>query len=423
MRRGLTVFVVLLTAYAATVGLRAAPGQRYAPAESHRLMTAASIARGGDIDLRDQYAERAWKAWGGAPLVPTARLTQGRLVEPQGIGFPLLVAPAYAVGGATAVELQCALLLALAFTLAAALARRLVPEPWATAGVLAVGLSPPALAASTTIAPTAAGAAVLTGAALLALRTRERPSMRSTILCATLLALTAWLDVHLALPGAVVGFALWRWLRRRNRALAAFVALEVVLTSAVVYITVNDRVFGGLTPASARLSGGSPTGAADIADQLERLPRLLGALVDRDAGALRWAPVVVLALLAGGLLWRSRRDRLATLIDDQADVEVTGGLLALTAVMGLAGAVFARPSLHGPWLVSPDLVVVLPCAGALGALALRRYARLGGVLAAVTIAGSVWLLAGARLDEDAGVAPPQGAVPWGGAERVLPRLD
>ncbi len=423
MRRGLAVFVVLLTAYAATVGLRASPGQRYAPAEAHRLMTAASIARSGDIDLRDQYAGRAWEAWDGAPLEPTAGLTEGRLVEPQGVGFPLLVAPAYAVGGATAVELQCALLLALAFSLAAALARRLGPEPWATAGVLAVGLSPPALAASTTIAPTAAGAAVLTGAALLALRVRERPSMRSTILCAMLLALTAWLDVHLALPGAVVGIALWRWLRRRNRALAAFVALEVVLTSAVVYVTVNDRVFGGLTPASARLSGGSPTGAADVADQLERLPRLLGALVDRDAGALRWAPVVALALLGGRLLWRSRRDRLATLIDDQADIEVTGGLLALIAVAGIAGAVFARPSLHGPWLVSPDLVVVLPCAAALGALALRRYARLGGVLAAVTIAGSVWLLAGARLDEEAGVAPPQGAIPWGGSERVLPRLD
>jgi hypothetical protein len=423
MRRGLAIFVVLLAAYAATLGLRAAPGERYAPAEAHRLMTATSIAEDGDIDLRDEYADRAWTQWDGAPLRPTAGLTEGRLVEPQGIGFPLLVAPAYAIGGATAVELECALLMALAFTLAAALARRIVPEPWATRSALAVGLSPPVLVASTTVAPTAAGAAVLTAATLLVLAIREQPRLLWVFCCASLLALTAWLDVHLALPGAVIAFALWRWLRRRSRGLAGFVALEVVLTSAVVYITINDRLFGGLTPASGRLSGGSPTGASDTGDQLARVPRLLGAFVDSSAGALRWAPVLALVFAAAWLLWRSHRDRLATAIPDQVDVEVTGGLLALIGAAGVAGAAFARPSLHGPWLVSPDIVVVLPCAAALAALALRRYARLGGVLAAVTLAGSLWLLAGARLDEDAGVAPPRGALPWGGVERVLPVVD
>ncbi|MCW2998752.1 MAG: hypothetical protein JWN65_2301 [Solirubrobacterales bacterium] len=423
MRRGPAIFLVLLAAYAATLGLRAAPGERYAPAEAHRLMTAASIAQDGDIDLRDQYADRAWTQWDGAPLRPTAGLTQGRLVEPQGIGFPLLVAPAYALGGAMAVELQCALLMALAFTLAAALARRMVPEPWATRSALAVGLSPPALAASTTIAPTAAGAAVLTGATLLVLAIREQPRLRWAFYCASLLALTAWLDVHLALPGAVIAIALWRWLRRRNRALAGFVALEVVLTSAVVYITINDRLFGGPTPASARSSGGPATGAGDAGEQLARLPRLLGVLVDSSAGALRWAPVLALALVAVWLLWRSHRDRWAAAISDQVDVQVTGILLVLIGAAGVAGAAFARPSLHGPWLVSPDVVVVLPCAAALGALALRRYARLGGVLIAVTLAGSIWLLAGARLDDDAGSAPPRGALPWGGAERVLPTFD
>jgi hypothetical protein len=44
------------------------------------------------------------------------------------------------------------------------------------------------------------------------------------------------------------------------------------------------------------------------------------------------------------------------------------------------------------------------------------------VLAAVTLAGSGWLLVGARLDDNAGLAPPRGALPWGGVERVLPRF-
>lgn len=421
MRRPV-LFLVLLAAYAATLGLDATPGERYAPAEAHRLLTAASISEDGDLDLRDQYAQRTWRRWDGATLRPTAGLTEGRLVEPQGIGFPLLIAPAYALGGPTLVELQNALLLALAFTIAAGLARRLVPEPWATRSTLIAGLSPPALAASTTIAPVAAGAVLITGAALLALRIREQPRLRWTFWCASLIALTAWVDVHLALPGAVLAIALWRWLRRRNRALAGFVALEVVLTSAVVFITINDRVFGGLTPVSSRLSGGSPTGADSLSEQLERLPRLAGAFVDQDAGALVWAPVLALAFGGLWLLWHSRREKLAAAISDQVDVEVSGGLLALVAAAGVVTAAFARPSLHGPWLIPPDVLVVVPCAAALGALGLRRYPRVGGALALLTLAGSIWLLAGARLDDGAGLAPPQGPLPWGGVERVLPKV-
>lgn len=423
MSRRLALFAVLFAAYAATIGLRATPGERYTPAEAHRLLTAASIVHDRDIDLRNQYSGRGWRAWNGAPLRPTAGLTDGRLVEPQGLGYPLLAAAAYAIGGATAVEVQGALLMALAFALALGLARRLVPEPWATRAVLVAGLSPPVLAASTTVAPVSVGAVLVTGAVLLALRIREEPRLSWTFTCALLLALTAWLDVHLAVPGAVVAIALWRWLRRRHRALAGFVALEVVLTSAVVFITINDRIFGGLTPLSSRLSTRSPTGAATAGDQFERIPRLLGAFVDRDAGVLRWAPVFALAFIAVWILHRSRHERLATAIPGQVDVEVSGLLLGLVGVAGVAGAVFARPSLSGPWLTPPDVTVVLPCVAALGALGLRRFPRVGRVLVAATLAGSLWLLAGARLDGGAGLAPPQGALPWGGVERVLPRLD
>jgi len=53
------------------------------------------------------------------------------------------------------------MLAALAFTLAVALARRLVPEPWATAGPLVCGLSPPALAYSTAVYPDLVAGAIL----------------------------------------------------------------------------------------------------------------------------------------------------------------------------------------------------------------------------------------------------------------------
>ncbi len=95
-----------------------------------------------DVDLTDEYAERAYAGWYPGELKTDGRVVDGRLVEPHGVGFALLIAPAYAIGGARAVQWQMLALLALAFVLAAALARRMVPEPWATVGVGLVGLSP-----------------------------------------------------------------------------------------------------------------------------------------------------------------------------------------------------------------------------------------------------------------------------------------
>jgi hypothetical protein len=64
---------------------------------------------------------------------------------------------------------------------------------------------------------------------------------------------------------------------------------------------------------------------------------------------------------------------------------------------------------------------VLPAAAALAAWGLRFAPRVGLVLIALTLAASIWLLAGLRLG-DGGLAPVRGDVPWGGAERVLPRF-
>jgi hypothetical protein len=44
------------------------------------------------------------------------------------------------------------------------------------------------------------------------------------------------------------------------------------------------------------------------------------------------------------------------------------------------------------------------------------------VLALLTVVATVWSLAGVRLGDGAGIAPPRGPLPWGGAEDVLPRL-
>ena len=143
--------------------------------EPHYLLTAESIVTDGDVDLRDEYATRAYRDWYPYVLERHGRLTNGQANEPHGVGFPLLIAPAYAIGGPLAVQLFLAAIAALALALGGALARRIAPEPWASGATLAVGLSPPALAYATTVTPELSAGAALAFATLLALRVRELP--------------------------------------------------------------------------------------------------------------------------------------------------------------------------------------------------------------------------------------------------------
>lgn len=404
LSRSLALALGLFAVYAATLGGHATPGSRLTGAEAHVLMTTASIADDGDLDLRNQYERRTWEAFYGTPLHPAARPDiAGRILEPQGIGFPLLLAPAYKLGGTTAVRLFLAALAAIAFACAAALARRLVPDPWATFAAFAIGLSPPVVAAATSIRPEIAAAAALAGAALLALRIRDLPQAAPAFWAALLIAVIPWLALSAVVPAVVIAMAMTRWLRRRRRGFAGFAALEVVLTSVVVYITVNDKLFGGLTPYAAGLRPGPATGVHDAGDLLARIPRvaeLLGEL-------LRWAPVAALVFVGAYLLIRAHRERLAAAVADHVHVEVVATFVALLLIAQLLEGALLAPHLHGAWFPTRFLVPALPFAAAPAAWTLRRFPRAGGALALATVALTVWMLV-ASLTGDATLAPPGG---------------
>lgn len=426
MRRHVPLFLTLLVAYAATVGLDATAGpgaSRTSEPEAHALLTTESIVSDGDLDLRDEYRDRSWTTFHDGALRPNAvPLADGRLHEPQGIALPLLLAPAYAIGGLTGARLLLAVIAALAFCLAVALGRRLVPDPWPGRAALVVGLSPPALGAATAIGPEMPAAALTAGAAIFALRVRESPRSGSTFWCAGLAAALPWLAAKFLVPAAVLAAALYRWLRRRRRGLAGFVALEVVLFSAVLYVTVNDRLFGGVTPNDAALQEGGVTGATTLAGHAERWPRIVGLWVDRDIGLLVWAPVLGLAFVSAWLLWRSRRNRLAVAVADQIDVEVTAGFYLLLVAALLGSAVFLAPSDLGPWFPGHELVAALPLLAALAAWGWRFVPRAGAVAAAATLAAGGWLLIAGWTSERAALRPPEGPLPWGGVEQALPRV-
>ena len=214
----------------------------------------------------------------GRPLATDGEVVAGRLLEPYGLGFPLLIAPAYSLGGAKLVTVLLAAVAALAFVLAAALARRVVPEPWATWAALLAGLSPPALAAATAVTPALLAGALLAAASLCALAVRERPLMRTAFGGGAALAVLPWLDPWLLVPAAPVALLLARWTARRGRAVVALGTVEIQLASLVFYVSLNDRLYGGFTPLA--VADEPVTGAASAADYADRVPRLVSLWLD-----------------------------------------------------------------------------------------------------------------------------------------------
>src|SRR4051794_37615153 len=186
-RAAIVIWLVLAGVCASTLGMDSVPGHDYAGDEAHYLLAARSLTDDRTLDVRDDYRAKAWSEFDSAPPEPQGRLHDGARYEPHSIGLPLLAAPFYAIGGAKAVELMIAALLALAMALSYLLARRVVPDPWCAGAALAVGLSPPLVAHATAIAPESVAAAALAGAAVLAARLRDGPSRVAAIGCFVLL--------------------------------------------------------------------------------------------------------------------------------------------------------------------------------------------------------------------------------------------
>ena len=265
--------------------------------------------------------------------------------------------------------------------------------------------------AATAIRPAATCAAIVAAAALLALRVRESPGTRSALGAGTLLALLPWVGLAGILPGVVITVALFRWLRRRSRGWIGLIAIELVLVSVVFYVSINARLFGGLTPMAASAISDPPTGAASVGDYIDRLPRLLDLFFAPQLGLLLTAPLLGLAFVSIALAWRSRRARLARALPEAADVEVAAQLMAAICAAALIAAVFFLPSLSGLSPAEP-LIVALPTAAALSSWGMRRYPKVGVALAVIGVALTLWLLVAARLAVDVGLSPLSGPLPW-----------
>lgn len=420
LRRAFALWALLSLAYAATLGLEAFPGSEYGGDEPHYLLAAKSIVEDGDIDVLDDFRAREYADFYPRDLEMHGVPRGGRLYEAHGAGFPYLLAPAFALGGATGVQLFLAVLAALAVALSYLLALRVTPDPWALGAALAVGLSPPFIAYGTAVYPELAAGAALAGAAIAALRLREHASAGATISCFGLLTALPWLGTKFVPAGVVIGFLAARTLWRQGEGrLLALGSLEVATLGVFAYVAINQSIYGGLTPYAADAPGETATEAELPFGYLERAYRLGALFVDREYGLLRWAPVFALGIAGAWLLHRSRRDGLSRIAPTRRDAEEVATLCALAIGAQLLVAAFLAPTMFGFWFPPRHLLAGLPLAVPLVAWGLRRLPRIGTALATIGLAGSLWLYLDVRLG-DGSLVSERPEAPWGPLVDLFP---
>ena len=422
MRRALALWLLLFGVYAATLGF-----DDYSGDEPHYLLAVESLAHDGDVDVSDEYAARALGSKGRH-----GKLSKGRLDEPYGIGFPLLILPAYALAG-TKVS-SCSSPRSARWRwcspTASRCARRPIRGRWApprrSASARRCWPTPPPSPPSWP--PARARRRRPAGAQL-----DERAGRRRAFGCFCPARRLPWLGVRFLPAGAVIGVVAARAIWRSRRRTLAIGAVELALFSVALAVGINEALYDGPTPYSACPAARIRPLNSSATSTASPLPALF---VDPGYGLLRWAPLLLLAFVGLWWLWRSRRDDLARVVSQLHTIELTAGLCAAVFGVQLAMAALFAPTANGDGsLRARHLIPVLPLAVPLVALGLRRLPRVGVALALITSGsrpGSTSTCAGAtarsarsshqppsRLDEHARLV---GVQPRPVVERLLLQL-
>jgi hypothetical protein len=394
------------------------PGHDYGGDETHYLLAARSLAKQRNLDVRDDYRERGWRDFDAAPPKPLGVIRKGARYEPHSIGLPLLAAPFYALGGAKAVELMIAGMLAAAMALSYLLARHVVPDPWCLYAALAIGLSPPLVAHGTAVLPEPVAALALAGAALCAVRLRAGPSRVAAFTCFALLGSLPWFGLAFVPPGCVIAWAAIRSLRRAGRGFLALAATEVAFFSLALLVGLNEALFGGATPHSADAPGTSATGVDSLPDAAGRSWRIVALFLDRHYGLVRWAPAAALIFAGAWVLYRSSRERLGRAIAGLEGEHAVARLCGYAALATVITAALLVPSPGAGGFPGRPLIPAMPLLVPLAALGLRQSPRIGAALALLGVGGSVWLWIDARNGGALFTARP--SAPWGPLVDVFP---
>ena len=341
------LFALLSVAYAFSVDIRATRGASISGDEPFYLLTTQSLLDDGDLDLRNQYAARSYKAFfdhADDLWHQSAPMPDGRILSPHNPGLSVLVIPGFALAGLRGVQVQLMLMAAAAMSLAFLLADRLTGlRAICWLATLGVGLTAAAFIYSTEIYPEFPAALALVVALLVATR-RGRPGIYDALYLAAALTAMCWLgSKYAALVVPVAAYFLFRADRPGQIAILATGSV-----SAGLFAWFHLHVFGGLTPYGVNVVYSQWNTAQILSGHVEfteRYYRIWGLFIDRRFGIGRWAPLLLAAVPALSPLviktWEHR-------------------LVLVLIVIQLLIATFVAITMMGWWFPGRTMLTVLP---------------------------------------------------------------
>ena len=384
------MFALLIALYIASIDIWATRGASITGDEPFYLLTTQSLLQDGDLDLRQQYAQRSYESFfdhpGGLWQQSVPR-EDGVLLSPHNPGLSVLLLPGFVIAGLVGAQVQMLVMAALTFALTYVLVVSLTRESlWSWAATMLIALSATAFIYSTEIYPEIPAALALV-ASLIILQSKERPGLWLAVALAGCVTALMWLGIKYAPLAALV--AVWFFWRAESHARLAL--LVVGGLSAAFFAWFHLETFGGLTPYAVGVVHASDSTSSIISQHIafwERSYRLWGLFIDANFGIGRWSPVLLPVVPALLLLWRrSGLSRLA---------------LALVAAQILM-ATFVAITFMGWWFPGRTLMTVLPLLALPLALLLAQlpmWGRVGiGLLGAYSLAVTAALAKAAQARE------------------------
>ena len=335
--------------------------------EPHYLMITNSLWRDGDVDLTNDYRQRAYAPFFRGALsehtVTVVEKSTGRQFQRSTHypGLPVLMLPGYAVSGAAGAKLMIVLTAAAGLTGLFSLLVRLnvrreaCPRPAgpgvAALGVVFIACTSPLVTYGLNIYPEIVAAAIVVWAIVLLME--ERFAWASALAVGALASALPWLHPRYLPLTAVLALCALVRCRARPREILAL-ALPAVVSAAGFFVYCRT-VFGGMHPGmDVVLPGNHP------ALSLNRsLYYLFAMFLDSHGGLMAYAPVLMLVPLGAILLFRENRAALAVM------------LLAIFAEVGLIATGIGE--WHGGW--APPSRYMACVSPLLAALAILSYQR------------------------------------------------
>jgi len=363
--------------------------------EPHYLVIVQSLLKDGDLRIENNHERRDYAEYFGGVIGPhfLKRGTDGQIYSVHAPGLPVVVAPAFALGGYQAVVALLVVVAALGMLLTWRVTWLLTGDAGAAWFAWGTSLGAPFFFHSYAVYPDALGAVlVATGIlALVRLETRRPLPPWRWVLHGAALALLPWLHTRFAVAAAVLGASIAlrlaagvRFPGQRSRVhgdaaageglggrtLFAFLVIPAI--SAVAWFGFFRIIWGTFSP-TAPYGTYTQTAASNI---LRGLP---GLLLDQQFGILPNAPACLCAL-AGFWPLARRRPRLA--------VE-----LSLLVAAYLA-AVSSYHMWWGGWSAPARFAVPVMLALAVTAGAYWAAARRAGRAAGAALLGLTLLITG-----------------------------